>query len=125
MRYKLTLTIGLLILFSCKPHGKEQPVLSEKRNDTVSTNVSDKWQDQIVSVPFLSLVQHIDSAGYIYDTLRYTPDKSIKHIISGYVFFEVQKEYTPLSFHSLWKKRTRKKWNSIRIPCLDHPIMNK
>jgi len=44
---------------------------------------------------FLSLIQHIDASGYIFDTLRYTPHEPYKIIQQDkYLLFEIAKETT-------------------------------
>ena len=84
------------ILSGCKPKttSTTQPVETEIFCDTLKTQEDTQELPQITS-RFLSLIQHIDTSGYIFDTLRCIPHEPYKIIQQDkYLLFEIAKETT-------------------------------
>lgn len=85
----------LLVLFSCNRTGKPpehsgiQPAVLP---DTTGLPENRQQEQMDVTSVFLSLVRHIDSSGYVFDTIRRKPDMMVR--AEGYIFSGVIKEET-------------------------------
>ena len=96
----LSVITGLLLVFSCNRNSQQLEDETSTSKEVIIDTVSDQ-KDSPVSQRFVSLVQYIDSMGYTFDTLRYTPHKNFTTLrINDYIFFEVEKEST-ISFSSI------------------------
>lgn len=78
----------LVITFAgCSHQSKNKTDNKITTSDTVKTNNIDTIQKpQHITNRFLKLIQHIDSAGYTFDTLRYKLDSIV--IVNNYIFFD-------------------------------------
>ena len=66
-------------------------------NFNKSANFSTELQEGKMPITprFLSLIQYIDSLGYLFDTSRYTPNDPYEAIeVDKYIVFEIEKERT-------------------------------
>ena len=95
IHFYLTLLLCLLVC-SCK---QNKPTTAENTETDLSvqtaTDTIPKMPEMPIHPRFLSLIQHIDTSGYIFDTLRYNRDEPCKIIQQDkYVLFEIPKETT-------------------------------
>ncbi len=104
MRKTVIISIGFIfILGSCRPkttqitQQEETVIISDtlKIQENTEEVIPENIPKLSITPRFFSLIQHIDSLGYIFDTLRYTPHKPYELIQQDkYVLFEIPKETT-------------------------------
>jgi len=92
---KTVIILGVLALIagSCGQATKKQTATTETQLLIADTFPEIKSELPITQ-RFLSLIRHIDSLGYIFDTLRYMPREDILHKVDNYLLFEIEKEST-------------------------------
>ena len=84
-----------LIVGGCR---QNKPTTAENTETDLSVQIITDTLQTIYEMPiqqrFLSLIQHIDSAGFSFDTIRYKPRNCSIFTVSDYFFYEVPKETT-------------------------------
>ena len=85
------LLFTLLACYSCSQKNTQEKPASVDI-DTVLGEFDLQEEIPIITPRFLSLIQHIDSSGYLFDTLRFMSDKIIE--VDKYILFEEEKEKT-------------------------------
>ena len=82
----------LLACYSCLQKNTQEKTIIV---DTFSQEFEVREEIPVITPRFLSLIQHIDSSGYFFDTLRYMHRESDKMIeVDKYILFETDKEST-------------------------------